>query len=232
MTEQKCEPKESSYILYEWETKRASLDFEIGKVESQLRSLEKRLRMLRLDVIVCVLLVAIPYFLILLVEFLHRISYSPNLPLPGLILEMVYTILIMVYIITLPFSMYQLIKSGLLLFYNTQDDDSWQKPHLRSDFLHRNTSREDSYNTEINKLNWVLAKYYVYRDEMDRMKEQMEKGIFQLTYEETRDKLNKMEYYEEIKPASPFVGGQVKKARIITVALLSVIFLTLYFLLS
>lgn len=214
-----------SDMRYEWDTKRACLDFEIGKAESQLRSLENRLKLLQLDVIISALFVAIPYCLLLLTRILSVLSAHFIL---AIILGCAYDFILVVYIILLPFTLYQLIKCSLLLYYNKREKVTWQKPALRSDFLHRNTSREESYSTERHKLNWILTKYYTYRHEMDQMKRDMENKASELDYTEDMEKLEHMVYYEEIRPASPFVGTLVTRTRIITGLMLVVIILILF----
>lgn len=223
--------EEMSNIRYEWETKKASLDFEIGKLESQLRSVEKRTNLLKLDVTVSALCVVIPYCILLFTSILSTLFYaSGTLRLFGALLDGSYIFLLEFYILSLPFSIYHVIKGILMYYYHKKEDTTWQKPHLRSDYGHRNQEREASYQTEKDKLNWILIKYYAYRNEMEQMKKDMENDDLPLTCEEVTGIFDRMEYYEEIKPANPFTGVLVKKTRRITififVAFLLVIYLT------
>ncbi|MBD5536033.1 MAG: hypothetical protein HDQ99_10320 [Lachnospiraceae bacterium] len=199
-------------ITYELKSYQQELKYEIDKLQLQLVSAERKLEKVRLDVLICLIMFSAPLLAAVVLGFLSFGALIPSFLclLAGLL-----------WIITLPFTSFALIKSILIRWKNMDSPGVvWQKPAVRRIPSKTTQEAESSYIAEQKKLTWVLSKYFLYQEHLLRLLEQAEEGDETLTLEDVRTELAAMPFYEEIKPANPFTSKEAKKASILSVIII------------
>lgn len=201
-------------IVYDLENHKKSLELEIKKLECQLLNVENRLKHVYLDIWVYLGMIIVPLLLIPLLGFL-----SSRNKLLEVTASVALVIVIVVFIISLPFTTYNLIKCFFLYLINREKDTDfvWEKPAVKQPYIRRNQKEEDSYVAEKRKVVWVLNKYYLYRENYDRLTQKVQNPngspLSENEIKDIQDSLAQMPLYEEIKPANPFRGAMVRNAR-------------------
>ncbi len=208
--------------VYELENYRKALELEIRKTELQLQSVEKRLKHLKIDTWVYLGMIVLPR---LLLELLFKMS-NINALFPRLLGGIGHVIISFVYIVVLPFMIYNFINSLLLWRANRENTGMiWAKPDIRNPRLQVRREPESSYISEKGKLMGVLGQYYLYQQKLEPLLQQARREDTEqtageeLTMEMVLEALEEMPFYEEIRPFNPFKGKQVKNARIITLVI-------------
>lgn len=187
-------------LLYEWNAKYDKLNFAIREAEFQLESVNKRLRMLWYDLAAYAGMIVIPW---LLIQLLLLLPYDPTAIV--LILLMGFrTILTFVYVFSLPFTVAYLIKSIGLLVLNSESraEKDFIQPIPQGVRRGAKLEHERTYRIEQKKLVYVLSRYYLSRDAMDELRQQLDSENCTITLEELKDRLKQYPLYEEILPAN------------------------------
>lgn len=195
----------NEYLDYVWKTERQHLDFEISKLEGQLRNCRFRLGLLRREMIVCISLVVVPGVVFLVI---------PNLPVNSgiLIIDKLLSAAQQVaglvtqacYIVLLPFLLYYMVKSIAKYRKNLKDQDAYAELIVRDQFNREPPEPEASYAAEETKLIRILSIYYGYRTRMEQIREELIADELALTADELKEELGKLTYYEEITPMNPY----------------------------
>ncbi len=212
---------------YAWRTARQRLDFEIGKVEGQLRNCRFRMDLAKRGMIVCIMTVIIPYLFFIVVE---KFPISAT-NLISVIISFILSGLHILYICLLPFLVYSMVKA--IMFYFLSKKESIIKESLReyTGYTKDTPAPEKSYVIEEDKLIRILLIYYDYRRRLDEMQEKLKDGELSMTVEEMQEEIDRMVYFQAIIPASPFKGELLRDAKIWTV-LICIILLMLMFMLK
>lgn len=198
---------------YAWRTARQRLDFEIGKAEGQLRNCRNRMDLAKRELIICIMIVIIPYIFFIVVE-----KFSiPATNLISVIISFILSGLHIIYIFLLPFLVYFMVKA--IMFYVLSKRESLKMESLTeyTGYIKDTPSPEKSYVIEEVKLIRILSIYYDYRRRLDEMQEKLKEGEISMTVEEMQGEIDKMVYFQEIVPASPFGGELLRDAKIWTV---------------
>lgn len=196
------------------------LRFEIDSAEKQLESAELRMKHLGMESKIYTGIVTIPFLFYLLLSGISLISGSGTMEsstflailfffLPG------YTI---IYCVIFPYSVYMMFKTVYMLKEHQRSyfDDMSMENHRVVGKYGRRTEKdkqERSYRTEIDKLAWVLCRYYSYVERLKNMEQRIEEGV-----EVDRDELNHvldecMGNYGTITPADPYSNEVTCKAK-------------------
>lgn len=199
-------------IIYDLDNSQKALELEIKKLECQLLNVEKRLKHVLLDIYVYLGMIIIPLILIPLLSFLSTkhllLTVFGNIAL---------VIVIVVYIISLPFTIYSLIKCIFIYAINRENSDLiWAKPAVKQPYSRQAPKEEESYIAEKRKVVWVLNKYYLYQESYEQLMQKVHNKSAPLSENDInhiRETLAQMPLYEEIKPANPFRGAMVRNAR-------------------
>lgn len=187
-------------LLYEWNVKYDKLDFAIKEAEMQLASVNKRLRMLWFDLFAYGGMIVLPLLLLLLLSLLPDDPGSLIL----ILISAFYSFLLIVFILSLPFTIAYFIKSIVMLILNSED-------RAESDFIppipqgiRRGVKKEPerTYRLEQKKLLYVLSRYYLSRDSLNELHGQLEDDTCTITLEELKEKLKNCVLYEAIHPAN------------------------------
>lgn len=213
-----------SKIQYEWEIKKETLDFEIGKSERQLASVDKRLHTLKTDFYFYAGLVGGPLIVLGFLQLLSLLS-TPV----AFVLNIVEGIFSLLYMYSLPFTIYYLIRSILLNISNRYEPAVIPLPNIRKDIFQDAVPREKNYTIERKKLLAVLSKYYLYRSQLLQLGEDMEQDDFSKSLEELRAEYEKMPLYDDIRPANLLDDQTKKKARRWTFACCAALIILLLF---
>lgn len=212
---------------YIWETEKQHLDYEIGKVEGQLKNCRFRIDLAKREMIVCSFSVFAPLFFIL---FTGSLSPKDGSLIGNLIVAAGLTIGLVaqvLYICLLPFLAYYMIKGIILYLVNTYEPVKDEAVRAVSGLEKENPKPEESYAVEERKLMRVLSCYYEYRSRMEQLKWQITQGEVTMTAEELQEEIDQWVFYEEIAPANPFYRKMAGRARIYTVMVCIVILLLL-----
>lgn len=181
-------------LLYEWNAKCSQLDFAIQAAEKQLASVNKRLESLRHDLAVYVGMLVVPALLAVLL-------YNDSNSL-ALALVMVFrNIMVCVYVFSLPFTVYHLIKSIVVFVLNSESRTVFSKPLPLGELRGKHPEREITYRTEQKKLVYVLSRYYLNKDILDQLKRELDSNPDAYTLAGFKMKLNELPFYEDIRPA-------------------------------
>lgn len=208
-------------LIYEWNTVKNKIDYAISETELQLTSVNKRLQSLRHDLAAYIGLLIVPQLLFLLLDFLlnkqmekitiligSTFSYMILIPLTFL-----RELLGCVYILAFPFLVFHLVKTILLLRMNRESPDNaeYALPTEASKYHDAPEEREPTYRAEQQKLVCVLSRYYLYQDDLERIRKEIDAGSIQmptLKYE-----LSRFTLYEPVRPVNGFSSDMVQKAR-------------------
>ncbi|MCM1569518.1 MAG: hypothetical protein NC081_08740 [Roseburia sp.] len=195
-------------VIYELKNKRDTLDFEIKKLECQLLNVENKLKHITFDILGFLAMIILPHLLVVALDYLR--TKSLILIIFG---NIAYVVAGCIYIVSLPFTIYGLIKNILLKVSNRENQDClWQKPDIRR-YSSQTAQEEASYISEKRKIIWVLNKYYLYQETCQQLLRQAQNEEKTVTRKEIEAAFEAMPLYEEIKPTNPFNGKMVKQAR-------------------
>lgn len=194
-------------ITYELKNHQQKLNFEIDKLKLQLVLAERKLRRTRSDIYVCLAMIAVPFCAATVLDFLYQ-----SRPSLFSMLALLCFLLKLLWVVTLPFTSFELMKSLLIKRRNKDIPNFvWQKPAVRSIPPRSTQEPETSYLAEQKKLVWVLGKYSLYQERLQQLLQQAGETDKTLTLETARAELKAMPFYEDIKPANPFKGNLLKK---------------------
>lgn len=210
----------NEYLDYIWKTEKQHLEYEISKLEGQLRNCRFRFGLLKREMIVCISLVVIPGIVALLI---------PNLPvnsgfwildkLLGATQETAGLVVQAFYLVLLPFLIYFMVKSIMQYRINLKERDAYVSLTVLDQFNRELPEPEESYATEETKLIRILSIYYGYRTRLEQMQEKLIANELTLTPDELKNELEKLVYYEEITPMNPHSKKAGKKVKIYMVIL-------------
>lgn len=204
----------NEYLDYIWKAEKQHLDYEIAKLEGQLRNCRFRLGLLKREMIVCISLVVVPGIFLLLIPILPVNSGFEILDrLLGVMLEVAGLVMQTFYIVLLPFLLYYMVKSITKYCRNLKDRNTYQELTVQDRFNREPPEPEESYAAEETKLIRILSIYYDYRTRLEQMQEKLIEGELTLTADELKEELEKLVYYEEITPLDPHSQKGGKNAR-------------------
>lgn len=194
----------NEYLDYIWKAEKQHLDYEIAKVEGQLRNCRFRLGLLKREMIVCISLMVVPGILFYLIPFLPVNSGFGILDqLLGAMLKVAGLVTQTFYLVFLPFLLYYMVKSIIKYRKNLKDRNAYQELTVQDRFHREPPEPEESYAAEETKLIRILSVYYDYRTRLEQMQEKLIEGELTLTADELKEELEKLVYYEEITPLDP-----------------------------
>ena len=198
---------DNTQIIYELKNYQQKLNFEIDKLRLQLTLAERKLERTRSDVYICLAMVAVPFCVEAALNYLRTCW-----PARFMMLAPLCFLIKLLWVVTLPFTSFVLIKSILIKKKNKDTPNFvWQKPDIRRIPPKSTQAAETSYLAEQKKLAWVLGKYFLYQEHLQQLLQQAGEADESLTLETARAELKAMPFYEEIKPANPFKGNFLKK---------------------
>ncbi len=210
----------NEYLDYIWKTEKQHLEYEISKLEGQLRNCRFRFGLLKREMTVCILLVVIPGIVALLI---------PNLPVnSGFIIldkllsaatETAGLVAQTFYIVLLPFLIYFMVRSIIKYRVNLKEQQGDAELVVLDKFNREPPEPEESYAAEETKLVRILSIYYEYRTQMERLQEKLISDELTLTADELKKELEKLVYYEEITPMNPHSKKAGRKVKIYMVIL-------------
>lgn len=194
-------------ILYELKNYQHKLNFEINKLRLQLTFAERKLERTRSDVYICLAMIAVPFCVEAALNYLRTCW-----PARFMMLAPLCFLIKLLWVVTLPFTSFALIKSILIKKKNKDTPNFvWQKPDVRRIPPKSTQEAETTYLAEQKKLAWVLGKYFLYQEHLQQLLQQAQEADESLTLENIRAELKSMPFYEEIKPTNPFKGNLLKK---------------------
>lgn len=186
-------------LLYEWNTKYNKLNFAIKEAELQLNSVNKRLRTLRYDLAAYTGMIFIPWL------FLQLLSLIPDdaTSFISFILRSTHGILMMLYSFSLPILVYYLMKSVLMLILNSESraNSEFSPPMPQGSRRDAKLEHENTYRIEQKKLVYVLSRYYLNRDALNELHQELDSDACTITLEELNDIFKQYPLYEDIRPA-------------------------------
>lgn len=204
----------NEYLDHIWKTEKQHLDYEISKLEGQLRNCRFRLWLLKREVIICISIIVIPGILFLLI---------PNLPvnsgfrilnnLLSAARDTVGLVTQTFYLVLLPFMVYYMLKAIMKYRMNLKEKDAYEELTVLDRFNREPPEPEESYAAEETKLLRILSIYYDYRIRLERMQEELIADELTLTPDELKEELDKLVYYEEITPMNPHSQKADNKAK-------------------
>ncbi len=210
----------NEYLDYIWKTEKQHLEYEISKLEGQLRNCRFRFGLLKREMTVCILLVVIPGIVALLI---------PNLPVnSGFIIldkllratkETMGLVAQTFYIVLLPFLIYFMVRSIIKYRVNLKEQQGDAELVVLDKFNREPPEPEESYAAEETKLVRILSIYYEYRTQMEHLQEKLISDELTLTADELKRELEKLVYYEEITPMNPHSKKAGRKVKIYMVIL-------------
>ena len=200
-------------LLYECETMRAKINYEIEAAERQLASVTKRLVSLKHDLYIYLAFIFVPLVVLGLLAGLIALS--------GILLEpflqTFFSLLLILFIMGLPFNIYHIIKTCLLIHVNKEAPEKMGcLPPEEGTYKDGKIPIEPNYQTEYQKLIAVLTKYYLHPEKLEQLEKQIHEKNCILTMYELKLEFMKMTFYEDIRPTDIFSSTMVKKARAIT----------------
>lgn len=210
----------NEYLDYIWKTEKQHLEYEISKLEGQLRNCRFRLGLLRREMIVCISLVVVPGIVALLIpglpvdsgfRILDKLLKAAR-ETAGLVAQTFYLVL-------LPFLIYFMVRSIMQYCINCKVRDAYVELTVLDRFHRELPEPEESYATEEMKLVRILSIYYDYRKRMELLQEKLIADELILTADELKDELEKLVYYEEIIPMNPHSKKASKKVKFYMVIL-------------
>ncbi len=200
-------------LLYECGTMRAKLNYEIEAAERQLASVSKRLVGLKHDLYIYIGFILLPLVLLGILSGLGALS--------GILLEpfinIMYTIMLFLFIFGLPFNIYHLIKTCMLIRINRENPDVLVAlPPKEGTYKNGKIPAESNYQTEYQKLIAVLTKYYLHVEKLDKLEKEIHAKDCTMTMYELKLEFMKMTFYEDIRPADIFSSTMAGNAKKIT----------------
>lgn len=181
-------------MLYELNAKYAQLDYVTQGAERQLASVNKRLNGLWHDLAVYAGMLIVPPLIFLL---LNNNTASLLLALVMLFRN----IMVCIYVFSLPFTVYHLIKATVVLTLNSEQKTEFSQPLQAGALRGAKPERERTFRTEQKKLVYVLSRYYLYKDQLDQIRKELESDSCTLTLPELKTQMMKLSFFEDIRPA-------------------------------
>lgn len=208
----------NEYLDYVWKAEKQHLEFEISKLEGQLRNCRARFGLLKREMIVCISLVVVPGIVFLIIpglpinsgfRILNNLLTAAR-DTAGLVTQTFYVVL-------LPFLVYYMLKSIILYRMNFKEKGAFEELTVLDPYNREPPEPEETYAAEETKLIRILSIYYDYRIRMDQMQEKMIADELTLTADELKKELEKLVYYEEITPVNPYSKKVGKQAKFIAI---------------
>ena len=208
----------TEYHDYAWKSAKQHLDHEIGKLEGQLKNCRDRLDRIKREMIVCIMTVVIPFLVVLLLQtFPTRVNEAVFDDFIFISTSVISFWLLVIYICSLPFLAYAMVKSIMLYLLN-QKSQAVKEPLIEVTGNYRDIPEpEKSCALEEDKLVRILSNYYGYRRRLEELQEGLKGGELSMTVEELQEEIDSMVFYREIVPASAFNEELKVKAKLITV---------------
>lgn len=207
----------SASLLYEWNKEMGRLDYAITGAESQLVSVNKRLKGLWQDLALYagILVVPVIFWFVLLhigTWLLRTDALVFSNTFVYVLLEGTRAFLMCVYILSFPVLVYNLLKTMALLWLNKENPQQIEGllPPEKGK-LHKEPDREPTYRIEQQKLIHVLSRYYLYRDNMKELRRKIDAGSISL--DSLKQEMERFTYYETIRPANEFGSAMTRQAR-------------------
>lgn len=146
----------------------------------------------------------------------------------SVIISLILSGLHIIYICLLPFLVYFMVRA--IMFYSLSKKEPKITESLKeyTGYDKDTPSPEKSYATEEIKLSRILSIYYEYCRRLDDMQEKLKEGELSMTVEEMQEEIDKMVYFQEIIPASPFGGVLLRDAKIWTVLICIVLLMIIF----
>lgn len=217
------------YHEFIWKAEKQHLELEISKAEGQLRNCRFRTGLLIREMIVCGGLIVVPLVMIVVDAFFPL--YSSGSVVGNMLtasrqtLELVFQCF---YMCLFPFLVFFFVKALVIWMINKYNPTD-NKPLEEYDPYRKELPKEEiSYAIEEEKLLRMLSIYYMYRDRMVQMKNDLAGDQLTLTPEELRTELDKLVYFEEVVPAEPF-KREMRVRTIMTTAAVSVVMIILIY---
>ena len=208
----------TEYHEYAWRTAKQHLDFEIGKLEGQLRNCRSRLEKIEKEMIVCIMTVFIPFLIVLFLQA-HPTGVNEAVfdDLIFISTSVISFWILVLYICLLPFLAYAMVKSIMVYLLNKKTL-AVKEPLIEVDGNYRDIPEpEKSCALEEDKLVRILSKYYGYRRRLEELQEGLKDGELSMTVEELQVEIDSMVFYREIVSASAFNEELKVKAKLFTV---------------
>lgn len=218
------------YHEFIWKAEKDHLDLEISKAEGQLRNCRFRIGLLKREMIVCGGLIVLPLVMIVVGAFFPL--YSSGSVVGNMLtasrqtLELVFQCF---YMCLFPFLVFFFVKA-LVIWMISKYHPTDSKPLEEYDPYRKELPKEEiSYAIEEEKLLRMLSIYYMYRERMVQMKNDLAGDQLTLTPEELRTELDKLVYFEEVVPAEPFKRELRVRTIMITVFVSVAVLIFIYF---
>lgn len=211
------------YHEFIWKAEKEHLDLEISKAEGQLRNCRFRTGLVKREMIVCGGLIVVPLVLIIIGEFFP--TYSSGSIVGNMMAAAKQTMGLVIqvfYICLFPFLVFFFVKALVIWMINKYHPTD-KRPLEEYDPYRKELPKEEiSYAIEEEKLLRMLSIYYMYREQMAKMKCDLTEDQLTLTPEELRMELDKLVYFEEVVPADPF-KREMRVRTVMITAIVSVI---------
>lgn len=193
-------------LIYELNAKESQLDLAIQQAEIQLKNVNKKLDSLWYDLKLFGGLFIAAWLLKILFDFLssHFIISSAEGAIIYVLIQFVYNIYRFVgRLIIIPLTLALTVKSLALIIENRESDEELTPPPLEGELRGSLPAREKNYRSEQRKLIYILTRYYASRDKLEQLRKQLENDPESLTLAELKFQLNKVPFYEQVRPANP-----------------------------
>lgn len=222
-----ADKQRNQHLLYEINMYRRKLDFEIVTAEQQLASVKRRLANLTQDLFIYLAFIIVPILLYYGFSICSLLFFSPII---YIIFEVAKFLTTCIFIIMLPSSIYNLTKTIILLWINRESNETTELPPLEGTYKGGSAPKEVSYRLERDKLLLVLSRYYLNREKLDKLYQQVNSASNNMTRLELEYELKQLPFYEGIQPANSSsgpMGEQVKrKTKVVMIAIVSAILLS------
>ena len=196
-------------LFHQWNAKRDQLDFLIQSTELQLVNVNKRLKRLWCDLAYDIGMIVLP------VLFLWLWPQSKGVGvISSIVTNVLRTLVVYACIFLWPFIIYSMIKTSVFLYRNRENTQVCEptvkggKSRVSEAGLPVRTYRHDyqktetTYRVEQKKLLYMLNRYYWYKTELEELgKKLTDEDLPSITPEEFRTRMEKLVFYEEVKPA-------------------------------
>ena len=202
---------EKTRMLHVWKDCFDELEFEIQAAERQLQSVNKRIKGLSYDIVLFIGALVIPRLVLIMMSI---VPYRPSLFC--VLWSGLQSLIMSLYIICMPFFLYRLILSIVLYIMNRPKGESKEPILLEPRDQRRSRDAvkpEKNYRVEQQKLVCILAKYYTKRDDFLAVRKRIDSDEETITLAELYAELEKIPYYQELRPADSFTGAMMKTAR-------------------
>lgn len=202
-------------LIYEWNTKRAKLEFTIKECEFQLASARKRLDELQNDLKFYIASLIAPIIFCIILSSVINLLYnhqSVGNYIVALALDILRSTLICLYVVLFPCNLYYLIKTTLLVNLNKEHESiTITPPPVVGSIRGYKALEEPSFRSEYNKLTYVLTRYYLNIETMDNLLKQIKSPSCNITIEELKTELDKIQFYESIAPSNTFSSNMSRR---------------------